>query len=74
MMHLVQPHRNTLLELLLQGTGRNARCLVERVVEELGELLDGVRIMLLAPTLGPEHREGSLAGMSGTPATAEIPI
>ena len=62
------------LELLPRGTGRNVRCLVERVVEGLGELLDGVRIMLLAPTLGPGHREGSLAGLSGAPATVEVPI
>lgn len=62
------------VELLLQGTGRNSRCLVERVVEGSGEQLDGVRIMLLAPTLGPGHRDGSLAGLSGAPATAEMPI
>ncbi len=51
-----------------------ARLLVEPAVHEQNGLLHGVRLLLLAPTLGAKHREDFLNSMRSMPATAEIPV
>ena len=59
------------LELLLQGVGCDARFVADPVAEGAGEWLEGVQVLLLPPTLRPEHREAMLAGlMSGAPGTS----
>ncbi len=62
------------LELLLQGAGYDTRLLVEPVADESGELLDGSRLLLLAPTLSPKYRKAFLNSMRSVPATAEISV
>ncbi len=62
------------LELLLRGAGCDARFLGEPVIDKLGELLDGVHILLLGPTLSAERRENLLDGLRGEPRTANIPV
>lgn len=62
------------LELLLQSAEYNTRFLVETVTYELTETLDGVQLLLLAPTLSAKHREYFLNRMRSRPATAEIPV
>ena len=62
------------LELLLRGAGCDARFLGEPVIDKLGELLDGVQLLLLGPALSAERRKNLLDGLKGEPATAEIPV
>jgi hypothetical protein len=62
------------LELLLQGVGCDARFVADPVAEGAGEWLDRVQVVLLPPTLRPEHREALLAGMGGAPGTSGVPI
>ena len=62
------------LELLLQGVGCDARFVADPVAEGAGEWLDRVQVLLLPPTLRPEHREAMLAGLSGAPGTSGVPI
>ena len=62
------------LELLLQSAGYNTRLLVEPVADEPGELLDGVRLLLLAPRLSAKYREAFLEGMRGLPAAVKTPV
>lgn len=62
------------LELLLQSTGFNTRFVSEPVNGKLAETLDGVQLLLLAPTLSAKHSEDFLNSMRSTPATAEIPV
>jgi hypothetical protein len=62
------------LEALLQGVGYDT-CLIEDPPESPPEqLLDGVRLLLLAPTLSTESREGLLAEMGDMLAAANIPV
>ena len=62
------------LELLLRGADYDARFLGEPVMDKPGELLDGVQIVLLGPTLNAERREYLLDGLRGEPGTANIPV
>jgi hypothetical protein len=62
------------LELLLRGADYDARFLGEPVMDKPGELLDGVHVLLLGPTLNVERREYLLDGLRGEPRTANIPI
>ncbi len=62
------------LELLLQNAGYNTRFIVETDIDKLAEALDGVRLVILAPTLSAKCRESFLNIMRSTPATAEIPV
>jgi hypothetical protein len=62
------------LELLLRGADYDARFLGEPVMDKLGELLDGVHILLLGPALSAERRENLLDGLRGEPGTANIPV
>ena len=62
------------LEALLQGVGYDTR-LIEDPLERLPEqLLEGVRLLLLAPTLSAESRETLLAEMGSTLDAANIPV
>jgi hypothetical protein len=58
------------LEALLQGVGYDTR-LIEDPPEQLFE---GVRLLLLAPTLSAESRETLLAEMGSTLDAANIPV
>ena len=62
------------LELLLRGADYDARFLGEPAMENLGELLDGVQIVLLGPALSAERREKVLNGLRSGPGTANIPV
>lgn len=62
------------IELLLRGADYDARFLGEPVPEKLGELLDGVQIVLLGPALNAERREKVLNGLRAEPRTANIPV
>ncbi len=62
------------LELLLQGVGCDARFVADPVAEGAGEWLDRAQLLLLPPTLRPEHREAVLAGLSGAPGASGVPI
>jgi hypothetical protein len=62
------------LELLLRGADYDARFLGEPAMEKLGELLDGVQIVLLGPALSAERREKVLNGLRSGPGTANIPV
>ena len=62
------------LEVLLQGVGYDTR-LIEDLPERLPEqLLEGVRLLLLAPTLSAESRETLLAEMGSALGAANIPV
>ncbi len=62
------------LEALLQGVGYDTR-LIEDPPEGMPEqLLEGVRLLLLAPTLSAESRETLLAEMGSTLDAANIPV
>jgi hypothetical protein len=62
------------LELLLGGVGYDVCFLPHTVGEDLGELLDGVHLVLLAPALGPDAREALLSGVRRTPNLATLPV
>ncbi len=62
------------MELLLQGVGCDARFVADPVAEGAGEWLDRAQLLLLPPTLRPEHREAVLAGLSGAPGASGVPI
>jgi hypothetical protein len=62
------------LEALLQGVGYDTR-LIEAPPERPPEqLLEGVRLLLLAPTLSAESRETLLAEMGSSLHAANIPV
>ena len=61
------------LELLLQSAGYNTRLVAETVKDKPAEALDGVELLLLAPTLNAKRRENFLKSMRSMPATAKIP-
>jgi hypothetical protein len=62
------------LELLLRGADCDARFLGEPGIDKLGELLDGVQLLLLGPALSAERRENLLDGLRCEPGTANIPV
>ena len=62
------------LGLLLQGVGYDVRFLTHPVNGDLGELLGGVRLVLLAPTLNPGEQAASLSVIKGTPGLTELSI
>ncbi len=62
------------LELLLRGANYDARFLGEPVTDRLGELLEGMQLLLLGPTLSAERRESLLDGLQAEPGTANIPV
>src|SRR5919112_1347620 len=62
------------LEALLQGVGYDTRLIEDPPERPPEELLDGIRLLLLAPTLSAESRETLLAEMGGTLDAANIPV
>jgi len=62
------------LEALLQGVGYDTRLIDDPPARSPEQLLEGVRLLLLAPTLSPESRETLLAEMDSTLDAANIPV
>ena len=62
------------LEALLQGVGYDTRLIEDPPEGNPEECLDGVRLLLLAPTLSPESREFLLAEMDDTLESRGIPV
>ena len=62
------------LEALLQGVGYDTRLIEDPPERPPEEVLDGIRLLLLAPTLSPESRESLLADMSSTLESTNIPV
>jgi hypothetical protein len=62
------------LEALLQGVGYDTRLIEDPPESSPEQLLEGVRLLLLAPTLSAESRETLLAEMGGTLDAANIPV
>ena len=62
------------LSLLLEGVGYDVRLLTYPVDGDLGELLSGVRLVLLGPTPDAGERAGSLGAIRGTPGLAALPV
>lgn len=62
------------LEALLQGVGYDTRLIEDPPEGNPEELLDGVRLLLFAPTLSAESRDALLADLGGTLAVADVPV
>src|SRR5918994_4391407 len=62
------------LEALLQGVGYETRLIEDPPESPPEQLLEGVRLLLLAPILSTESRENLLAEMGGTLDAANIPV
>ncbi len=62
------------LEALLQGVGYDTRLIEDPPERSPEQLLEGVRLLLLAPTLSAESREVLLAEMGSTLDAASIPV
>ncbi len=62
------------LEALLQGVGYDTRLIEDPPEGDPEECLDGVRLLLLAPTLSAESREFLLAEMDDTLESRDIPV
>ena len=62
------------LEALLQGVGYDTRPIEDPPKRSPEQLLEGVRLLLLAPTLSAEFRETLLAEMGSTLDAANIPV
>ena len=62
------------LEALLQGVGYDTRLIEDPPERSPEQLLEGVRLLLLAPTLSTESRETLLAEMGSTLDAANIPV
>ena len=62
------------LEALLQGVGYDTRLIEDPPERSPEQLLEGVRLLLLAPTLNAESREVLLAEMGSTLDAASIPV
>src|SRR5215212_2727716 len=62
------------LEVLLQGVGYDTRLIEDPPEGPPEQVLEGVRLLLLAPTLSSESRETLLAEMGSTLDAANIPV
>ena len=62
------------LEVLLQGVGYDTRLIEDPPERSPEQLLEGVRLLLLVPTLSAESRETLLAEMGSTLEAANIPV
>ncbi len=62
------------LEALLQGVGYDTRLIEDPPESTPEQLLEGVRLLLLAPTLSAESREVLLADMGSRLEAANIPV
>ncbi len=68
------PSTVSALGLLLEGVGYDVRLMAHPVDGDLGELLSGVRLVLLGPTPDAGERAASLSAIKGTPGLAELPV
>ena len=62
------------LEALLQGVGYDTRLIEDPSEGEPEQTLEGVKLLLLAPTLSTESRETLLAELGGTLESRDIPV
>jgi hypothetical protein len=62
------------LEALLQGVGYDTRLIEDPPASEPEDLLRGVRLLLVSPTLSDESREFLLADMKSTLDAATVPV
>src|SRR5919107_3121061 len=62
------------LEALLEGVGYDTRLIEDPPERSPEQLLEGVRLLLLAPTLSAESREALLAEIDSTLDAANIPV
>ena len=62
------------LEALLQGVGYDTRLIEDPPERPPEQFLEGVRLLLLAPTLSTESRETLLEEMGSTLEAANIPV
>jgi hypothetical protein len=62
------------LEALLQGVGYDTRLIEDPPERSPEQLLEGVKLLLLAPTLSTESRQTLLAEIGGTLEAKDIPI
>ena len=62
------------LEALLQDVGYDTRLIEDPPERPPEQILEGVRLLLLAPTLSSESRETLLAEMDSTLEAANIPV
>ncbi|HEY6711990.1 MAG TPA: hypothetical protein VI055_06945 [Rubrobacter sp.] len=62
------------LEALLQGVGYDTRLIEDPPERSPEQLLEGVRLLLLAPTLSTESRETLLTEMGSMLEAANIPV
>jgi hypothetical protein len=62
------------LEALLQGVGYDTRLIEDSPEKPPEQILEGVRLLLLAPTLSAESRETLLEEMGSTLEAANIPV
>ena len=62
------------LEVLLNGVGYDTRLIEDPPASEPEELLRGVKLLLISPTLSKESRDFLLADMKSTLDAAHIPV
>ena len=62
------------MEALLQSVGYDTRLIEDPPEDDPEECLDGVRLLLLAPTLSDESRKTLLAEMGGTLKSRDIQV
>ena len=62
------------LEVLLQGAGYSTRIIEEPATDKPHETLEGIRLVLVAPTPSTESRERFLASMESRSGGAIIPV
>ena len=62
------------LEALLQGVGYDTHLIEDPPGKSPEQLLEGVKLLLLAPTLSAESRETLLGEMGSTLDAANIPV
>ncbi len=62
------------LEVLLQGAGYGTRIIEEPTTKKPLDVLEGIRLVLVAPTPSTESRERFLASMECEPGDAAIPV
>jgi hypothetical protein len=62
------------LEVLLQGVGYGTRIIEEPTTDKPHELLEGIGLVLVAPTPSTKSRERFLASMESKSGHAAIPV
>ena len=62
------------LEVLLKGAGYGTRIIEEPTTDKPHEMLEGIRLVLVAPTPSTDSRERFLASMESESGGAAIPV